>query len=157
MYAFQAAWTVADVWSTESVDCSVPTTCDSNPCQHGGTCGAVDAAPHHVRSEQPTGSCPGSTLQTRIEQVNAQCCGADDAACDKGRATSCDSGCAAVFLSHQHYRGQRCEGGWTLGHLATPPQDSAIILTPRFDTIRGDNVTVGIGMASIHLHALYHF
>lgn len=71
--------------------------CDKAPCLNGGTChesAEADGSSH--RHLQDT--CTGKSVAVRTEEINAQCCGADDIACAAGIPTSCDSGCAAAFL-----------------------------------------------------------
>ena len=80
--------------------------CDAQPCQNGGNCTEVagtvatpqqqgGGAGHRILQ---AGTCPGATMQARTSEVNAQCCGVDDPACHGGTPTSCDLGCAALFL-----------------------------------------------------------
>ena len=84
--------------------------CTSSPCKHGGTCITAGASTHRTLSEHPSApTCEAGQLQTAITQINAQCCGADDAACVDGLPRSCDAGCAKVFLPFW----DSC--GWELG------------------------------------------
>ena len=64
-----------------------------------------------------------------------------------------------VFISRKLLNGGGLLATWPLppGGTIGTIFDSAIIFTPRFDTIEGGDVTVGIGVPPIHLHALYHF
>ena len=41
-------------------------------------------------------ACSGAARTAAL--INAQCCGSDDDACSSGVPTSCDAGCASVFL-----------------------------------------------------------
>ena len=43
-------------------------------------------------------SCSGAGAARSVEFINEQCCGSDDAACSSGVPTSCDAGCAMIFL-----------------------------------------------------------
>jgi hypothetical protein len=90
--------------------CATPAPCSSSPCQHGGTCTAAAASTRRTLSEHPSATtCEAGQLQTAIAEINAQCCGADDAACANGLPRSCDAGCAKVFLPFW----DSC--GWELG------------------------------------------
>ena len=40
----------------------------------------------------------GADVARTAAAINEQCCGSDDAACSSGVPTSCDAGCAGVFL-----------------------------------------------------------
>ena len=97
MSSSTAFWTYQNAnWQTKT-----PPTSGWQLANHG-----VAPAPHltylagsagnhrRILSEQPS-SCLDSW---RIAQINDQCCGEDDHACVKGTPTSCDAGCAAVFL-----------------------------------------------------------
>ena len=71
--------------------------CDEAPCLNGGTClesVAADGGSHRHLQD----ACTGASVTARTEEINAQCCGADDRACAAGIPTSCDSGCARAFL-----------------------------------------------------------
>ena len=70
--------------------------CASSPCQYGGTCVVIAAAAvggegnHRILSEQQQQhpSCDAKTLHQVTDEINAQCCGADDTACANGMPTS---------------------------------------------------------------------
>ena len=47
-------------------------------------------------AQQQVAAC--ADLQQQTAAINEQCCGSDDAACSSGVPTSCDVGCASVFL-----------------------------------------------------------
>ena len=47
-------------------------------------------------AQQQVAAC--ADLQQQTAAINEQCCGSDDAACSSGVPTSCDAGCASVFL-----------------------------------------------------------
>jgi len=78
------------------VNCQAVDPCASSPCQHGGTCAVIAAAAreaagnHRILSEQQQQqpSCDAKTLHQVTDEVNAQCCGADDTACANGMPTS---------------------------------------------------------------------
>ena len=77
------------------VTCQAVDPCASSPCQHGGTCAVIAAAArdvagnHRILSEQQQQpSCDAKTLHQVTDEVNAQCCGADDTACANGMPTS---------------------------------------------------------------------
>jgi hypothetical protein len=44
------------------------------------------------------GACSGAGAARTAERINEQCCGSDDGECTSGVPTSCDAGCASVFL-----------------------------------------------------------
>ena len=81
-------------------------------CQNGGTCIIEPPGPpptvtegggsHRRRQLQNDPKNPGHcALQEMTQQtaeVNAQCCGTDDGMCSSGIPTTCDAGCAAVFV-----------------------------------------------------------
>lgn len=65
-----------------------------NPCKNEGRCFV-----QHETGLLPDGQqCVSDSLAVRTAEINEQCCGADDATCHDGTPTSCDSGCASVFL-----------------------------------------------------------
>ena len=83
------------------VTCQAVDPCASSPCQHGGTCAVIATAAvggegnHRILSEQQQQqqqqqqpSCDAKTLHQVTDEVNAQCCGADDTACANGMPTS---------------------------------------------------------------------
>ena len=94
--------------------CQACSPCADSPCQHGGSCSDLDAEAAAVAAEEhrrlgakATGRalqgtsgdmCSAADMQKRVADVNSQCCGADDRACNQGTPTSCDTGCASVFL-----------------------------------------------------------
>ena len=69
----------------------------SYECFNGGMCTVLDT------------TCATAEMHRTITNMNAQCCGADDAVCSGGMPTSCDAGCASVFLPFW----KTC--GWQLG------------------------------------------
>ena len=77
------------------VTCQAVDPCASSPCQHGGTCAVIAAAAreaagnHRILSEeQQQPSCDAKTLHQVTDEINEQCCGADDTACASGMPTS---------------------------------------------------------------------
>ena len=72
--------------------------CANAPCQNQGTCTELAAATtkgetdtqgqRHLQATADGGSCPGAEMQDQTAQINTQCCGADDTACNKGTPTS---------------------------------------------------------------------
>ena len=69
--------------------CTTADPCSSSSCQHGGTCTAIAATTHRALSEHPSAAaCEVSRLQTSTAEINAQCCGADDATCVHGMPRS---------------------------------------------------------------------
>lgn len=56
------------------------------------------AAMLHGSSLAQKAPCSGAVAARSAENINEQCCGSDDAACSSGVPTSCDAGCASVFL-----------------------------------------------------------
>ena len=77
--------------------CEACDACSSSPCENGGTCTAAStAAPAHRHLQQ--GTCATAKMSSSTAAINVQCCGVDDAECAGGLPTSCDPGCAAVFL-----------------------------------------------------------
>ena len=42
--------------------------------------------------------CDAASLASHTTAIHSECCGTDDAACNDGKPTSCDAGCAATFL-----------------------------------------------------------
>ena len=59
--------------------------------------GSAHGHSRRVLSEQ-SDRCSGDGLSARTTDINEQCCGSDDAACNSGVPTSCDIGCANVFM-----------------------------------------------------------
>ena len=73
--------------------------CANAPCQNQGTCTDLAAATtegetdtqegqRHLQATADGGRCPGAEMQDQTAQINTQCCGADDTACNKGTPTS---------------------------------------------------------------------
>jgi hypothetical protein len=81
--------------------------CASSPCQHHGACTEViRPAVGHRRRMQSKG-CSLSAMGATTALINQECCGDDDKACsEKGVPTSCDAGCAQVFLPFWERCGQ---------------------------------------------------
>jgi hypothetical protein len=77
-----------------------------NPCKNEGTCfiqhatGFIPAGGTRIlqTGKTPAGKCDASTMASYAAEIDAQCCGADNAACSRKVPTSCDVGCAAVLL-----------------------------------------------------------
>jgi hypothetical protein len=80
--------------------------CASSPCQNNGQCTQVTGPAaggggggHRRRHLQSGVVCSLAAVGTRTALINQQCCGADDGTCSgKGVPSSCDAGCAQVFL-----------------------------------------------------------
>ena len=77
--------------------------CASAPCLHHGTCtevirpAVVPGSGHRIL--QSKGRCSLAQMGATTALINQECCGDDDKACSsKGVPTSCDAGCAQVFL-----------------------------------------------------------
>jgi hypothetical protein len=82
--------------------CEACDACSSSPCENGGTCTTTSTtAPAHRHLQEKTCATAG---------INTQCCGADDAQCADGLPTSCDAGCAAVFLPFWDSCGSAMQG-----------------------------------------------
>ena len=98
------------------VTCQAVDPCASSPCRHGGTCAVIAAAAaaaaedggnHRILSEQQQQqqqqpSCDANTLHQVTDEINEQCCGADDTACANGMPTSWCVG-LCMFLSRPPY------------------------------------------------------
>ena len=83
-----------------------------NTCQNGGTCvieppdlpqtvagGGGSRRRRQLQNDPKNpGSCALQDMTQRTAEVNAQCCGSDDGTCSGGIPTTCDAGCAAVFI-----------------------------------------------------------
>ena len=77
-----------------------------NPCINEGTCfpthetgflPGTGPAGGRLRALQAA-TCESTEVTSRTAEINEQCCGEDDKECEGGTPTSCDAGCAAVFL-----------------------------------------------------------
>ena len=89
--------------------------CASLPCQHQGSCteilrpapdagsggdGDGNGGGHRILQSK---DCSLKAVGAKTALINDECCGADDEACsEKGVPSSCDAGCAAVFLPFWH-------------------------------------------------------
>ena len=49
-------------------------------------------------AQEAAAACSGAGVARVTVAINEQCCGSDDAACSSGTPTSCDAGCAGVFM-----------------------------------------------------------
>ena len=86
--------------------------CASLPCQHQGSCTEIlRPAPDAGNGGDGNGGhrilqskdCSLKAVGAKTALINDECCGADDEACsEKGVPSSCDAGCAAVFLPFWH-------------------------------------------------------
>ena len=84
-----------------------------NTCQNGGTCvieppdspqtvaggGGSRRRRRQLQNDPKNpGFCALQDMTQRTAEVNAHCCGSDDGTCSGGIPTTCDAGCAAVFI-----------------------------------------------------------
>jgi hypothetical protein len=81
-----------------------PPLCGTAPCQNGGTCAVLPPSTAAAGSHRllfagaGTSTCNLADMTQHTAEVNRECCGTDDGICHGGVPTSCDSGCASVFL-----------------------------------------------------------
>jgi hypothetical protein len=71
--------------------------CASAPCQHGGTCSVSDGLGGGHRRVQD-GQCTLAQFSAQVPALNGVCCDDPGESCNGGLPTSCDVGCATVFL-----------------------------------------------------------